>query len=41
MKEHAYEIPAPDYASYKERCGRYNGIKESIQVLLNLEEDEE
>jgi len=41
MKESAYEIPAADFASYKERLGRYNGIKESIQVLLNLEQEDE
>jgi len=41
MKESAYEIPASDFASYKERLGRYNGIKESIQVLLNLEQEDE
>ena len=41
MKESAYEIPANDFESYKERLGRYNGIKESIQVLLELERDEE
>lgn len=41
MKESAYEHPAPDWETYRERVGRYNGIKDSIQTLIDLERDEE
>ena len=41
MKESAYEHPAPDFETYLERVGRYNGIKDSIQTLIDLERDEE
>lgn len=41
MERTAYEYPAPDYAAYRERVGRYQGIQDCIQVLNNLEDDED
>ena len=41
MKESAYEHPAEDFAAYRQWVGRYNGIKDSIQTLIQLEEDED
>ena len=41
MKESAYEHPALDFSSYRERVGRYNGLKDAIQALLDLERDDD
>ncbi len=41
LKESALENPAPDYPSYRERVGHYNGLKEAIQILLDLDSDKD
>lgn len=41
LKESVLEQPAPDYASYLERVGRYRGLKEAIQILIDLEKDKD
>ena len=41
LQESALEQPAPDYASYLERVGRYRGLKEAIQILSELDKDED
>ena len=33
------EHPAIDFASYRERVGQCNGLKEAIQILTELESD--
>lgn len=34
------ENPAPDYASYRERVGRYNGLKEAVQIVVQAEDED-
>lgn len=35
------ETPAPDYASYRERVGCYNGLKEAIQIVVRAENEDD
>lgn len=35
------ENPVPDYASYLERVGRYNGLKEAVQVVVQAQKEDD
>jgi len=35
------ENPAPDYASYLERVGRYNGLAEAVQIVVQADREDE
>ena len=35
------ENPAPDYASYRERVGQYNGLKQAVQIVVRAEDEDE
>ena len=35
------ENPAPDYASYLERVGRYNGLSEAVQIVVQADREDE
>lgn len=41
LEKSILEHPASDYASYRERVGQYNGLKEAIQILTDLERDKD
>lgn len=41
LKESALEHPAPDFPSYRERVGQYNGMKEALQIVLSVFEQDE
>ena len=34
------ENPAPDYVSYRERVGQYNGLKEAVQIVVQAEDED-
>lgn len=35
------ESPAPDYPSYRERIGKYNGLKEAVQIVTQAEKEDD
>ena len=41
LEKSVIENPATDYASYRERVGHYNGLKEAIQILTDLDREED
>lgn len=41
LEKSMVEHPANDFASYRERVGQYNGLKEAIQILIELESDQD
>lgn len=32
--------PVPDYPSYRERLGVYAGLKDALEILSNVEDDD-
>ena len=40
LEKGVLESPAPDYASYREMVGRYNGMKEAIQILVSYRKED-
>ena len=41
LEKSILETPASDFASYRERVGQYNGLKEAIQILTEMERDKD
>ena len=41
LAESFYENPCPDYASYRERVGKCNGLKEAIAITLSIYEKDD
>jgi len=41
VKESFAEQPAPDFTSYRERVGLYNGLKEAINIVQSLYDKDE
>jgi len=41
LEKSFHENPANDFASYRERVGQCNGLKEATQLLLELESDQD
>ena len=41
LEKSVLEFPANDFASYRERVGQYNGLKEAIQILTELDSDQD
>lgn len=37
LEKSVLEHPANDFASYRERVGHYMGLKEALQILIDLE----
>lgn len=35
------ENPAPDFTSYRERIGQYNGLKEAVNILTAIENEDD
>lgn len=41
LEKSVIEHPASDFVSYRERVAHYNGLKEAIQILTDLEREED
>ena len=35
------ENPANDFASYRERVGQYNGLKEALEIITSADDEDE
>lgn len=40
-QQNLFEHPAPDFPSYRERVGYYNGLKEAVNIVVALLQEDD